>query len=177
MRIFLPFAVLALFAGCAAPPPAPRSLPAPVVAPRAALPLPLRVAPVGPDWRDWPLTPGTWSYARDARGSIALFGPVGQQAALVLRCDRGARLLYLSRAGAQAATLTLRTTSLARSMNFVPTGNPADPYIAVALPPGDPLLEAMGFSRGHFVVEQPGVPVLVVPAWAEIERVTEDCRG
>ena len=86
-------------------------------------------------------------------------------------------MLYLSRAGATAATLTVRTTSLTRSLAFVSTGNQAEPYIAVAIAPGDPLLDAMGFSRGRLVLEQPGLPALVVPAWAEIERVTEDCRG
>lgn len=176
MRIIPPLAVLVLIGGCAAPRPAAPPPPTPVATVRV-LPPPPRPAAVGPDWRDWALTPGTWSYARDARGSIALFGPANAAAALVLRCDRGARMLYLSRAGAQAATVTLRTTSMTRSLGFVPTGNPAEPYIAVAIAPGDPLLDAMGFSRGHFVVDQPGSPALVVPAWAEIERVTEDCRG
>ena len=50
------------------------------------------------------------------------------------------------------------------------------PYVAAALAPSDALLDAMGFSRGRFVVEQADTPTLVVPAWAEVERVTEDCR-
>ena len=176
MRILLPLAALALIAGCTAPRPVAPPLPTPAPTVRAAPPPP-PVAAIGPDWRDWALTPGIWSYRRDARGSIALFGPAEAQATLVLRCDRAARMLYLSRAGAQGATLTLRTTSLTRLLAFVPTGDHADPYIAIAIAPGDPLLDAMGFSRGRFVLEQPGMPPLVVPAWAEIERVTEDCRG
>lgn len=175
MRILLPLAVIVFVAGCAAPRPAAPPPPAPVATP--VPPPPPRPAAVGPDWRDWAPTPGAWSYARDARGSIALFGPVGGEALLVLRCDRSARMLYLSRRGAQSATLTLRTTSLTRPLNFLPTGNQAEPYIAVALTPADPLLDAMGFSRGRFVLEQSGTAPLVVPAWAEIERVTEDCRG
>jgi hypothetical protein len=35
----------------------------------------------------------------------------------------------------------------------------------------------MGYSRGRFIVEQSGLPTLVIPAYAEIERVTEDCRA
>ena len=176
MRFLIPLATFVLIAGCAAPRAVAPPAPVRVVAARVP-PAPPPVAAIGPDWRDWALTPGTWSYARDARGSIALFGPVNQAATLVLRCDRAARTIYLSRAGAQAATLTLRTTSLTRLLNAVSTGNPAEPYIAVAIAPGDPLLDAMGFSRGHFVLDQAGQPPLVVPAWAEIERVTEDCRG
>ena len=176
MRILLPLAILALTQACAEARPAAPPSAAPVAAPA---PLPPSVQPIaiGPDWRDWPVTPGTWSYRRDARGSVALFGPANGEAVLVLRCDRTARMLYLSRAGGTAATLTLRTTSLTRLLSAVPTGNAAAPYIAVAIAPADPLLDAMGFSRGRFVLEQPGVAALVVPAWAEIERVTQDCRG
>ena len=175
MRFLLPFATIALIAGCTAPRPVAPPPPAPISTP--APPPPPRAAAVGPDWRDWPVTPGIWSYRQDARGSIALFGPADAAALLVLRCDRGARMVYLSRTGDQPATLTLRTTSQTRLLNAVPTGNAQEPYIAVALQPSDPLLDAMGFSRGHFVIEQPGRSPLVVPAWAEIERVTEDCRG
>ena len=66
-------------------------------------------------------------------------------------------------------------SSLARSVTVQPTGaTPA--YVAVALTPRDPVLDAMAFSRGRFLVEQAGMPTLVVPAWAEVGRVTEDCR-
>ena len=41
----------------------------------------------------------------------------------------------------------------------------------------DPLIEAMGYSRGRFIVETAPLPPLVVPAWAEVLRVAEDCRG
>lgn len=164
--------LLAIIAACvprAAPPPPP---PAPV---RQAVAPPPRPQPLASDWRDWPLTPGTWSYRQDARGSLALFGAPGADALLTLRCDRAARQLYLSRAGGLAAPLTIRTTSLTRALSVRPTGG-APAYVAVALAPGDTLLDAMAFSRGRFTVEQPGTAPLVAPAWAEIGRVTEDCR-
>ena len=56
-------------------------------------------------------------------------------------------------------------------------GGGAAAYVAATLAANDPLLDAIGFSRGRFIVEQTGASTLVVPAWAEIERVTEDCRG
>lgn len=152
-----------------APPPAPT--PAPVVRPA-----PLPVAPAGSQWSDWAWTPGTWSYRRDGRGSIALFGPTGGDALLTLRCDLDRRRIVLSRAGTSAAPLTIRTTSLTRAVAVQPTGS-TPPYVAAALAPTDGLLDAMGFSRGRFVVQQQGGTTLVVPTWAEIERVTEDCRG
>ena len=153
--------------------PAPRRPPVNVARP-APPPTPAPAA-VAADWRDRPVTPGTWSYRQDARGSLALFGVAGADALLTLRCDRAARLIYLSRAGVAATPLTLRTTSLTRAVSVQPTGG-TPPYVAAALAPGDPLLDAMGFSRGRFVVEQAGAPTLAVPAWAEVERVTEDCR-
>lgn len=170
----LVLAIALAIAACAGPPPPSPEAPPP----RVALPAPRPALPpvLAADWRDWPLTPGTWSYRQDERGSLALFGPAGSDALLTLRCDTAARRLYLSRAGDSAAPLVIRTTSATRSLSVQPTGGTL-PYVANALAPSDPLLDAIGFSRGRFVVEQAGAATLVVPAWAEIERVTEDCRG
>lgn len=168
----LPLIVLTAVAACVPQPIAPPATPTP--APVRPRPAPV-VAPPSSDWRDWPLTPGTWTYRRDARGSLALFGPAGANALMTLRCDLSSRQIFLSRAGSIVAPLTIRTTSTARALTMHPTGG-TPPYVATTLAPNDSLLDAMGFSRGRYVVEQPGAQTLVVPAWAEIERVTEDCR-
>ena len=151
-----------------APAPSPVALPAPPPRPR--------VVATSSDWRDWPLTPGTWTWRRDERGSIALFGAAGSDARLTLRCDLGRRQIFLSRAGSVTAPITVRTTSTTRTLAVQPTGG-TPLYVALELAPADPLLDAMAFSRGRFVVQQPGGSTLVIPAWAEIGRVTEDCRG
>lgn len=175
-RIAGPLAVTiaAMLAGCIpsrpAPTPPPVMQPAPQPTPEPAAP------PPSSDWRDWPLTPGTWTYARDPRGSIAKFGTADADAALVLRCDLQRRQLYLSRPGRLPAPLTIRTTSATRALAVLPTGG-APAYVAATLAANDPLLDAIGFSRGRFIVEQQGAATLVAPAWAEIERVIEDCRG
>lgn len=171
-----PFAALAaiLFvSGCVSPPKAPRPAPGPVAIPRPTPPvLPV---PQGADWRDWAVTPGDWAYRVEARGSIATFGASGGAALLTLRCDRGAGTVTLSRSGAAATPLTLRTSSLVRSVAV--QGGAAAGSVAAVLPARDPLLDALAFSRGRFIVEQQGAPTLVVPAWAEVGRVIEDCRG
>ena len=59
--------------------------------------------------------------------------------------------------------MTIRTSSTART-------------VSGTLPASDPLIDAMGYSRGRFIVETPGAPPLVIPAWAEVLRVAEDCR-
>lgn len=147
------------------PVPAPTPTPQPVPAP----------APLAADWRDWPLTPGSWSYRQDARGSVALFGRVGGDADFTIRCDRTRGRVYLSRRGDAAGSLRIRTSSTMRKLDALPTGG-APAYLAVELEVRDPLLDAIGYSRGRFVVEGAGLPALAIPAWSELLRVIEDCR-
>ena len=171
-------AVMLALASCVGPTAPPRPAPKPAPAPTYTPPKPAPTqAPLGKDWRDWPVTPGDWAYRQDGRGSIALFGERGADAVLTLRCDRTANTIYLSRQGLAngPVAMTIRTSTLLRTLSAAPTGGtPA--YVGAALQPRDALLDAIGYSRGRFVVEQAGYPTLVVPAWAEIERVTEDCR-
>ena len=103
---------------------------------------------------------------------------VGTDALLTLRCDKAAAQLYLSKrdAGGAGTAITIRTSTALRTLAAQPTGG-TQPYVAAALSPRDSLLDAIAFSRGHFVVEQAGQPPLVVPSWAEFGRVVEDCRG
>jgi hypothetical protein len=154
----------ALAAGCvpkASPPPA-----APVrTPPPAPTPSPPAPVPLAADWRDWPITPGDWRYA----GGAASFG-TGSIPLLSLRCDAGA--IALTRAGT-ATSATVRASTTARTLPMTSGSNGS----VARLPATDPLLDAIGFSRGRFVVESPGAAPLVVPANAEILRVIEDCRG
>lgn len=176
----VPLTFAAMVAGCTPPSvipeparPMPVPTPSPTPAPRPAqTPTP---PPAAADWRDWPVTPGNWVYRQDDRGSIALFGRVGEDADLTLRCDRNRMRVYFSRRGDAAGQLTIRTSSTLRSVSAAPTGGtPA--YVAVDFAPRDALLDAIGHTRGRFVVEMAGAPHLVVPAWGEILRVIEDCR-
>ena len=172
-------AALLLIVGSCAPipkpvPVTPRPVPTYVPVPTPS-PTP---TPLASDWRDWPVTPGDWVYRADARGSIAFYGMVGTDALLTLRCDKAAAQLYLSKrdAGGAGAAIPIRTSTALRTLAAQPTGG-TQPYVAAALSPRDSLLDAIAFSRGHFVVEQAGQPPLVVPSWAEFGRVVEDCRG
>ena len=174
MRYLAPTILTAFaLAGCVAPPQAPEVAPAPIVKPSPRPTVP--PAPLAVDWNDWPFTPGDWAYRRDDRGSVALFGAIGGDAAMTLRCDRARATLYLSVRG-PTANATVRTTTINRVLSLQPTGGDAN-YAATALETGDLLLDAMAFSRGRFVVERTGQSPLVVPPYAEIGRVIEDCRG
>lgn len=121
--------------------------------------------PVQVDWRAAPIAPGVWVWRAMPGGSEALFqASTGVQ--LTLRCNLAARTVTMVRSGAvPGSALTVRTTSLSRSLP--PSGT---------LGARDPLLDAIAFSRGRFSVEGGGAVRLIVPAWPEAARSIEDCR-
>lgn len=166
MRRLIALLLTAVVAGCVPAGPPAREAPPP----RPALrPAPPRSAPPAPDWRDRPFSPGVWRYVREAGGSAAMFGASGS---LAIRCDLRARRVLLIGPGSGA--MVVRATSTTRTLPIQPSGGGTP---AAVLSPSDPLLDAVAFSRGKVLVEQPGAPPLVIPAWPEIGRVVEDCRG
>ena len=88
-------------------------------------------------------------------------------------CDPRTRQIRLGRPASVAGTVTIRTSSTTRSLSAHAVASGAE----LSLPVADPLLDAMAFSRGRFTIEQSGQVPLVIPAYAEIGRVIEDCRG
>ena len=162
-----------LLAGCVPPgaPPAPVTVPSPTPRPVPVTPAP---PPVG-DWRDLPRAPGDWQYRGLGSGSVATYGVRGAAAVATLTCNRAARQVTMVFASPRpaAGTVTIRTTSTQRSLTVQPMAD----GVGASLPASDKLLDAIGFSRGRFVVEGAAVGRLVLPSWAEILRVTEDCRA
>jgi hypothetical protein len=71
--------------------------------------------------------------------------------------------------------MTIVTGTMTRPANGEAVAGPP-PFIALTISARDPLLDAMAFSRGRFVVETAGLPTLYVPSWPEVGRVVEDCR-
>lgn len=126
------------------------------------------------DWRDLPLTPGTWSYAPEAGGSAARFGSESDAPALIIRCSRTTRRIHFIRAGASAGTLTITTSYAGRSLPLALGDGGAT---EATLPASDPFLDRIAFSRGRVSYAASGQPMLMLPAWAEPARVIEDCRG
>lgn len=174
VTVLLPAMALAGCVGRApAPPPPPSPAPVTPAPPRPPAPAP---APSATAWTDLPLTPGTWVWRTDARGAVALFGREGQEAALVVRCDRAAQRIYVSRPGTLAGPMTLRATTGAQSYAAQPTGG-SPPYVAAKLGVRDPQLDALAFSRGRFLVGLQGQADVIAPAWPEFARVIEECRA
>jgi hypothetical protein len=130
----------------------------------------LQAAPVAPqapaDWRSRPLTAGSWTWRSTPEASEALFSD-SRGVQLVIRCTRATRRVSFSRTGASLAQpIRIATTS---SERLLPPGN-----MVLA---GDPLLDAIAFTRGRMWVEAAGTMPLVLASAAEPARSIEDCRS
>ncbi|MEC3910025.1 hypothetical protein U5A82_05905 [Sphingobium sp. CR2-8] len=160
----------------AAPPrSAPPTRPVPAAVP------PTQPAPVATEWQYRPASPGEWRYRPEAAGAVATFGPSVADVRLTLRCDRASRRISLARpvsaqAGAGQGAIIVRTNYGATSWPATTSGGGV-PQLVAFRAASDTVLDQIAYSRGKFAVEVAGQQALIVPAWAEVSRVIEDCRG
>jgi hypothetical protein len=118
---------------------------------------------------------GSWSYAPAQDGSEAVFANAGGSPQLWVHCSRATRRVTIAKADtAPAATMNVWTSSLSRSV--ASSFDPATGRLTIDLANYDPLLDAIASSRGRIGVSAASQPPLVVPTWAEVARVIEDCR-
>lgn len=156
--------------------------------PRKAAPRPVSVTPrpiptvppatiqTAAEWVDRPISKGDWNYRLEPSGSAALFGSSGQAADFIVRCDRAASRILLSRGGATVGNMTVRATSGLKSFVTQADAQGSIGRAVATLAPQDAHLDAMIFSRGRFLISANNAADLIVPAWPEIARVVEDCR-
>lgn len=183
-----PFAALILtpaLALAACIPPSPEPTPAPTPAPTTApTPAPAVIGTQNyDDWMDRPITPGDWTYISEQSETLALFG-TDQSAAnttLVMRCNLANRRVGIGRMGniAGQAEMRIRTETVDRALtaSTIPAaGTSRGPIITAELAASDPLLDAIAFSNGRFMLQVAGHSPVIAPAWPEITRVIEDCR-
>ena len=117
------------------------------------------------DGRLLPLASGDWTYSADAKGSAARFGNL-----FLIRCDRGTRRVTLNRLTAPArdgGTMSIITDTQTASY----------PGAVTSLSASDPMLDAIAFTRGRFVVDVKGVGKTALPFEPEVARSIEDCRN
>ena len=128
----------------------------------AATPAAAQVAPLSFEaGKALQITLGQWDHVMTATGSEARYSSV-----LSIRCDRQTRTVTISLPAQPAATLNVATSELARQL-------PAGGRLAA----NDPLLDAIAFSRGRFLVSSGTGSVLAIPSWPEAARAIEDCRN
>ncbi len=108
------------------------------------------------------VTPGEWRYVVTATGSHALFANLVE-----LRCERAARRVQLRRISAAAvpSPISVATDTAERTIS-------ADGWLDAR----DPLLDAIAFSRGRFILSGGGER-LILPAFPEAARSVQDCRN
>lgn len=185
-RPFAATSALACFALVACVPPAPEPTPAPSPAPSpraSAQPeaAPPQVAtPVYDNWMDAPATSGDWFYRTGSGETLAIFGtsPAPADTRLLVICRLPTRRVALAYVGAVSgqAEMRIRTETTDRTLTAAPAGG-EQRLALVELAASDPLLDAIAFSKGRFAVNVAGQPPVFAPAWPEITRVIEDCRG
>ena len=128
------------------------------------------------DWRDLTMMAGEWRWAREGTLSVARFALPNGAERFSLSCDPARKTVTLRQpsyaTGEQPLTIT--TTSTRRVVTG--QGSGSAPYvIAVTFAANDPLLDAIAFSRGRFMIET-GLDWSIAPSHPEISRVIEDCR-
>jgi hypothetical protein len=166
------------------------SRPAPVARPSAAaaasaparaptqLPPAVRALPAGTasGWADAPLSSGGWRYEGDGTVSRALFGDNPFRPAMVIACDRGQGRIGIAVRGTPPGPRRMEVLTETAQAALTAASEPAVEGVAAILAPADPLLDAMALSKGRFAVTVDGAGMLIVPSWAEVSRVIEDCR-
>ncbi|WP_336967694.1 hypothetical protein [Sphingobium aromaticiconvertens] len=171
---------MALLGACVAPsertpPPAPRPAPATPTPTPTPTP-PASPAPASTEWQYRPATAGDWTYRTEGAGSAALFRTASDPAMLSIRCDQASHRISVARTGAGSGPMTIRTSYGAVNWPASTTAGATAQTIATRAA-NDSVLDQIAYSRGRFGVDVQGLPPLILPAWAEVARVVEDCRG
>jgi FtsP/CotA-like multicopper oxidase with cupredoxin domain len=119
---------------------------------------------------------GNWTYAPLTGGSQATFANTAAQPQLTVTCARASRQVTIAKAATGAAPFLVVWTST-QSRNLPASYNPATGLLSAFVSATDPTLDAIAFSRGRAAFGASGQATLIVPTWAEVARVIEDCRA
>ena len=128
-----------------------------------------------PDFSTATAIAGNWTYARTTDGTEAVFVNSAGSPQLWVHCTRATRRVAISRpASAAASSINVWTSS--RTQSAASSFNPETGRLTIDLGAYDPLLDAIATSGGRVAFTVGTEPPLVVPPWAEVARVIEDCR-
>ena len=118
---------------------------------------------------------GDWTYAPTNDGSQAVFANSSGQPQLTIRCTKSTRRVALLKpASSPSPTMWVWTSSQKKILPA--TYDASTAQVSADLAAYDPLLDAIVSSRGRVGFSTSGLEALVVPPWADIARVIEDCR-
>lgn len=118
---------------------------------------------------------GNWLYGSTPDGSEATFSNSSGQPQLTIRCTRSTRRVTILKA-ASSASPSLWVWTSSEKMTLPATFDPIAQKVSADLGAYDPFLDAIASSRGRIGFSSSGLEALVVPPWADVARVIEDCR-
>ncbi|NUQ17745.1 MAG: hypothetical protein HOP95_04725 [Sphingomonas sp.] len=119
---------------------------------------------------------GNWVYATASDGSSATFDNLSGQPQLTIRCTRSTRhVAILKNSPIASPSLWIWTSSQTKTLPA--TYDASSGRVRVDVGAYDPLLDAIASSRGRIGFSTSGLAALVVPPWADVARVIEDCRA
>jgi len=127
-------------------------------------------------WADLAPSNGGWQYESDGAVSRALFGDNPFRPAMVIACMRAEGRVGIAVRGTPPGPRRMEILTETAQRALTAANQPDIDGVAAILAPGDPLLDAMALSKGRFAVAVDGAGMLIVPSWAEVSRVIEDCR-
>ena len=119
---------------------------------------------------------GSWRYATTSDGSTVTFSNSSGQPQLTIRCTRATRrVAILKNSSAASASLWVWTSSQMKTLPA--TYDASSARVSAELGAYDSFLDAIASSRGRIGFSTSGLAALVVPPWADVARVIEDCRA
>jgi hypothetical protein len=118
---------------------------------------------------------GSWTYAATNDGSEATFSNASGQPQLTIRCTLSTRRIALLKA-APSASPSLWVWTSSQQKTLPATFDATSARVKADVGAYDPFLDAIAASRGRIGFSSSGLEALVVPPWADVGRVIEDCR-
>jgi hypothetical protein len=143
------------------------------------LPEPWPVVPIftKDDWLGLTVINGNWRWAREGTLSVARLSLASGRERMGLSCDPATRLVSMTIDAPPTGSGMVSVTTTTLSKDVPIASVPDRPWASrITFKARDPLLDAIAFSRGRFMIQQAGVTPDVAPVQPEIGRVIEDCR-
>ena len=124
-----------------------------------------------------PLAAGEWSINESGTGASAAFGLPGENAQILLTCQREGNVMSMSLAGEAEAmqSYVLESGGTAARLDMLPGSDDALPMLSAEIARDAPIFGGFVQAGGTIEISSPQGAVLRVPASPGIRRVFEAC--
>lgn len=124
-----------------------------------------------------PMTPGQWSVNESASGASASYGAAGQDAQLVISCNRADKVLAMTVAGQAngAQSYILEAGGTAARLDMMPDGDLNLPSLSAEIARDAPIFGGFVLPGGVIEITSPQGATMRLPTSTAIRRVFEAC--